>query len=802
MSKLINLQLLSSNKEEKVPIPLQEDNFGFHKITHIIHKNIEARSKSAPLEENENEDYSDFLNSYNYYTYYNSIVPRDPHLPKPTYVPNQDLCDIKETKDKEEEDQPELLNDVNNKHLETIANMMNNLNIEGNSNMNDINKLINDIPNTNIDFHNQLGNSSNNNGLIQGEPLYTNNLFADFFNNSNIENNNNENNNNENNNNENNINTNNNNENNNQNKVDNINLHNFINNNNNNNNQINMDNNFNSFGNFNIPQKNNNRNINNINYSSKNNEFDMNNNPFNNNKYNNIIYKRSKSEPLFINNCINTKDQLLNMMLLQNLQIINKNEGNYNQINQNFNMNYFNQQINNNNILLNNFNNNANLGININNNIFHNNYNYMNNSNLNNNNFYNSNYPNFFNNKNFNSKNVFNNYNNESFFSQNNQNDYNNILNINTFSNQKPNFKYSDKGNKGLLDFTNGQKRDLTDIKHLEDLVEKVKQLRENNDNNMKKFGLQFETKELIIKKIKMEILNMAKDISGNYAIQKMINNKKPFEVNFILESLNNKMYELTINLYGCRVVQELVSILDNENMLIITSELKPFYKKCIEDKNGNHVIQKLIEKLSGKELNEIYLVSLNNIINLSKHQYGCRVIQRLFKYCSKEQINNMLSELFKDINELIQDQYGNYVIQFILENQSIDNNDLLPIYDSLKGNIYKYSFHKFASNVVERCLIYGNEKQKKDIINEIIELSEDNSDYIINMVKDRFANYVVQKMIENSDNNNQQKIIKFILNKQHKIKNDVFSKHVLNYIEKINSGNIKYNKYKGGNNN
>ena len=31
--------------------------------------------------------------------------------------------------------------------------------------------------------------------------------------------------------------------------------------------------------------------------------------------------------------------------------------------------------------------------------------------------------------------------------------------------------------------------------------------------------------------------------------------------------------------------------------MVIITSELKPFYKKCIEDKNGNHVIQKLIEK-------------------------------------------------------------------------------------------------------------------------------------------------------------------------------------------------------------
>jgi hypothetical protein len=319
-------------------------------------------------------------------------------------------------------------------------------------------------------------------------------------------------------------------------------------------------------------------------------------------------------------------------------------------------------------------------------------------------------------------------------------------------------------------------------------------QLRENSE------GIPLENKELIINKIKIEILTLAKDVAGNYAIQKILNNQKPFEVNFIIESLKNKIYELTLNLYGCRVVQELISILDNQNISIITSELKPFYEKCIEDKNGNHVIQKLIEKLLPKDLNDIYLVSLNNIINLSKHQYGCRVIQRLFKYCNPEQIHNMLTELFKDIKELIQDQYGNYVIQFILENQSIKNDDLLPIYEGLKGNIYNFSFHKFASNVVERCLAFGNEKQRKEIINEIIELDKNDPDYIINMVKDRFANYVIQKMIEHSDYNNQQRLIKIVLSKQNRIKNEGFSKHVLNYIEKIN-GNMKNNKYKLNNN-
>ena len=389
---------------------------------------------------------------------------------------------------------------------------------------------------------------------------------------------------------------------------------------------------------------------------------------------------------------------------------------------------------------------------------------------------------------------------NEDYFQTNTQPEYGNLLNnFNNFPNQKANLKFSNKNNKSISENNNNPK---TDVKNLKELIHKAILLRDNNNENMNNLDIKFETKELIINKIKMEIISLAKDVTGNYAIQKIINNKNVIEVNFIIEALKNKIYELTLNLYGCRVVQELMSLLDENNITIITSELKPFYLKCIEDKNGNHVIQKLIENLSENELKEIYLVSLNNIINLSKHQYGCRVIQRLFKYCNKEQIHNMLFELFKDINALIQDQYGNYVIQFILENQSINNNDLLPIYASLKGNVYKYSFHKFASNVVERCLTFGDENQRKEIINEIIELDENDPECIINMVKDRFANYVVQKMIEHSDFDNQQKLIKIILTKQNKIKNDGFSKHVLNYIEKIKiNADMKNHQYKNGNN-
>ena len=748
MSEIYNFPLNSTETEgkENEIIP-ENDSKNLHRIHHIIHKNNQVRSQSAPLEEANNDDDTEFLSSYNYYLYYHSKVPRDPHLPKPKYVPKPDLGDIKESKAKDEEDQPKSSND---KQLETINQMMNNLNLD--KPIVDINKLLNDEfqidnVNTNSNSNNKLNNNenniNNNNGQNnnnnisneKGNNLLPNNL--DLI------------------------------------RDDNFNLYNFVNNNNSDSNiptndkSIKSDNYINSMG-INIPF--------NPNVNNNINEQDI----FNNINYNNKIGN---------NNLMDNNNNLFNMMILQNMQ----KDPNFNpNLNSNFNINYFNQQINNNNFLLNNYNNNPQVNLDQ---IF----NYQNNINLNNNPNLN-NYQNLFS-KNNQKKKYQNNFNNNKIKDINNKYNNQNYLNPKFFPQKNPKSNNSFKGITGLSDFQNNQKRDLTDIKHLEELIQTALKLKSKiNTNNTNQISSYEMDDLIIIDRCKNEILNLSKDVTGNYAIQKLLNNKKVPEVNFIIESLKNNIYELTLNLYGCRCVQELIYILDVENMNIITSELKPFYEKCIQDKNGNHVIQKLIEKVNSEDLKDIYLVAVNNIIYLSKHQYGCRVIQRLFKYCNSTQIKHMLNCLFININDLIQDQYGNYVIQFILENQAINKQDLLPIFLSLKGNIYQYSFHKFASNVVERCITFGNEQQKKDIINEIMNLAKRDEELIINMVRDKFANYVIQKIIEFSEYDVQQELKRIILSRQSKIKNEGFSKHVLNFIDKLNSGNNKGNKYKNNN--
>jgi len=47
----------------------------------------------------------------------------------------------------------------------------------------------------------------------------------------------------------------------------------------------------------------------------------------------------------------------------------------------------------------------------------------------------------------------------------------------------------------------------------------------------------------------------------------------------------------------------------------VILTELKGEIKKCIEDQNGNHVIQKLIERLPKGQHNEILKVIKGKVI-------------------------------------------------------------------------------------------------------------------------------------------------------------------------------------------
>ncbi|KAL7090642.1 hypothetical protein ACP275_12G054300 [Erythranthe tilingii] len=68
-------------------------------------------------------------------------------------------------------------------------------------------------------------------------------------------------------------------------------------------------------------------------------------------------------------------------------------------------------------------------------------------------------------------------------------------------------------------------------------------------------------------------------------------------------------------------------------------------------------------------------------------------------------------------------------------------------------------SQHKYASNAVEKCLEFGDAAEREFLIDEILLQSEDNDNLLV-MMMDQFANYVVQKILEISNDTQRETLL------------------------------------------
>lgn len=161
-----------------------------------------------------------------------------------------------------------------------------------------------------------------------------------------------------------------------------------------------------------------------------------------------------------------------------------------------------------------------------------------------------------------------------------------------------------------------------------------------------------------------------------------------------------------------------------------------------------------------------------DNVYNLATHPYGCRVLQRCFEHVSAEQVMPLLEELHQNATALMQDQFGvsvtpfffapdflwtidlltyvwllqNYVIQFILERGS--THDRHRMIDALIGQLSTMSRHKFASNVCEKVMAVADPSRRRRIVEEMLAPGSTGITLVSVMMKDQYANYVLQKAI------------------------------------------------------
>ncbi|KAJ3037543.1 mRNA binding protein puf3 [Rhizophlyctis rosea] len=305
------------------------------------------------------------------------------------------------------------------------------------------------------------------------------------------------------------------------------------------------------------------------------------------------------------------------------------------------------------------------------------------------------------------------------------------------------------------------------------------------------------EEKQLVFDEILPNALQLMTDVFGNYVIQKFFEHGNQIQKQILAKQMEGHVLSLSLQMYGCRVVQKALEHVLTDQQAVLVKELDGNVLKCVKDQNGNHVIQKAIERVPAEHIKFIIDAFHGQVYALATHPYGCRVIQRIFEHCTDDEAvggvfmnqgiispKPLLEELHRYTINLIQDQYGNYVIQHVLERGKPADKAL--IISKVRGQVLQMSKHKFASNVVEKCVAYGSKKDRQLLIDEVIQTRPDGTSPLISMMKDQFANYVVQKMLDVVDGDQREVLVQKIKPHLQSLKKYTYGKHLISKVEKM----------------
>ncbi|KAG6850993.1 hypothetical protein H0H93_004480 [Arthromyces matolae] len=242
---------------------------------------------------------------------------------------------------------------------------------------------------------------------------------------------------------------------------------------------------------------------------------------------------------------------------------------------------------------------------------------------------------------------------------------------------------------------------------------------------------------------VPVNAIQLMKDVFGNYVIQKFFEYGTLSQKSKLAQVMEGRIHILSLQMYGCRVVQKAIEFVLPEEQAIFVKELEPHILECVKDSNGNHVIQKLVECVPPESLGFVKIFK-GNIHALATHPYGCRVLQRCLEHFPEETTRPLTEELHVFSPTLMEDQYGNYVMQYILEHGR--PNDKTLIVSKLQGRLLVLARHKYASNVCEKALLCTDTETRRRLVEEILTTRPDGVTPITGMMKDQYANYVLQR--------------------------------------------------------
>ncbi|KAK4667282.1 hypothetical protein QC763_307810 [Podospora pseudopauciseta] len=323
----------------------------------------------------------------------------------------------------------------------------------------------------------------------------------------------------------------------------------------------------------------------------------------------------------------------------------------------------------------------------------------------------------------------------------------------------------------------------------------------EGNINNLARdqHGCRFLQKQLenriphevhaIYREVLPHVHELMIDPFGNYLCQKLLEYCTDDERTELIKNSAKDMVPIALNQHGTRALQKMIEHVSNEVQIqMITDALKMQVVTLIQDLNGNHVIQKCLNKLSPEQSHFIFNAVGENCIDVGTHRHGCCVLQRCIDHANGQQKAWLIQCITNNAYRLVQDPFGNYVIQYIIDLNEPSFTE--PLVAQFRTHILTLSKLKFSSNVVEKCLRCSSEQSKNMIVSELLDAGSE----IERCLRDSYANYVYQTALDHGTNDMKQRLVDLIRPHLASIRNTPYGRRISAKISAFDASGINAN--------
>ena len=294
----------------------------------------------------------------------------------------------------------------------------------------------------------------------------------------------------------------------------------------------------------------------------------------------------------------------------------------------------------------------------------------------------------------------------------------------------------------------NNEKNSLTSVLCSKKGINEIRNLILNNPNDINLIR-----KIILILNEENGLHTVFKNIYGNYFIQDLFQKMNKDLIQLTIDLISSEFVNIAKTPSGTHSLQSLLNYINNSEMEIsIIKAIKFKEKEMAFDEYATYVLQKIISIIPDNKRIRLNSIIIENAKELSLNANSVFVLKKfIITNTIEENKKRLINAIKKHFLIISQNPFGNYVIQYLLEVWTIKDCEL--IINEIFNKIIELSSERFSANIIIYVLKYFNNNYKKKLISILCF-----STNIINLLKNKYSFYVINKTVNYMDKNSKAK--------------------------------------------